>query len=188
MNSRDDQALLVLTTRGDDGAARELWARWGSRLIAFATVLLRRDGGHAAACDVVQGVFCRILSTDRATIAAVKDVGSWLAGAVRNESLNYIRASERRRVHTAASAGSIAGQGAAFDDVREALEALPEALREIVLLKHAAGLTFDQIALALNDNRNTIASRYGKAVKLMRDFAAAGQVVGPPAGVQEVRT
>jgi RNA polymerase sigma-70 factor (ECF subfamily) len=175
MNSGSDHDLLILTTRGDDAAARELWDRWGARLTAFAAVLLRHDGGHAAAADVVQGVFCRILTTDRAAIAAIRDVGSWLARAVRNEALNHIRASERRRAHTAAATASRRGAGEAFDDIREALAALPEALREIVLLRHAAGLTFDQIALALDDNRNTIASRYAKAVKLMREFAAAPQ-------------
>jgi RNA polymerase sigma-70 factor (ECF subfamily) len=170
-----DHDLLILTTRGDDAAARDLWERWGARLTAFAAVLLRHDGGHAAAGDVVQGVFCRILSADRAGIAAIQDVGSWLARAVRNEALNHIRSSARRRAHTAAVAAPVRGEGEGFDDIREALAALPEALREIVLLKHAAGLTFDQIALALDDNRNTIASRYAKAVRLMREFAGAPQ-------------
>src|SRR5881394_1395686 len=150
MHTRSDHDLLVLTTRGDDGAARELWARWGARLIAFA---------------------------------AVKDVGSWLARAVRNEALNHIRASERRRAHTAAVVVAGAPEAGAFEEVRETLAALPEALREIVLLKHVAGLTFDQVALALDDNRSTIASRYAKAVRLMREFAA-----GPLARPQEVRT
>lgn len=182
MNTAGDHDLLVLTTRGDDGAARELWARWGARLTAFAAALLRHDGGHEAAADVVQGVFCRILVMDRATIAAVHDVGSWLARAVRNEALNHIRASERRRAHTAVLGAPGRGGGERFDDLREALTALPEAMREIVLLKHAAGLTFDQIALALDDNRNTIASRYAKAVKLMRECSA-----GPQRERREVR-
>jgi DNA-directed RNA polymerase specialized sigma24 family protein len=71
--------LLQRTVRGDEAAARELWASWGSRMTALAEGLLRLDGGHAAACDVVQAVFCRILTLDRGTIAAVEDVGAWLA-------------------------------------------------------------------------------------------------------------
>jgi RNA polymerase sigma-70 factor (ECF subfamily) len=183
MDTRTDNELLTLTLRGDEGAATEVWSRWGTRLIAFATGLLRRDGGHAAACDVVQTVFCRILSTDRAAIAAVQEVGPWLARAVRNESLNFIRAADRRRAHTREV--EVRGPGAdpaGFDELHEALAALPEALREIVLLKHAAGLTFDQIALALGDNRNTIASRYTKALRLIREHASV-----PQAARQEVR-
>src|SRR4051812_46274489 len=100
MPTRSDHDLLLLTVRGDEAAARELWERWGGRLIAFATVLLRHAGGHAAASDVVQSVFCRILTTDRGSLASVQDVGAWLARAVRNESLNYIRAADRRQAHT----------------------------------------------------------------------------------------
>jgi RNA polymerase sigma-70 factor, ECF subfamily len=179
MHPRADQDLLLLTLRGDEAAAAELWSRWGSRLIAFATGLLRHDGGHAAACDVVQTVFCRILSADRESTLGVRDVGSWLARAVRNESLNHMRAGDRRKARIAALAQrhTIADAGA-FADVRDALDELPDGLREVVLLKHTAGLTFDQMAIVLSDNRNTIASRYAKALKLMRSRLAASE--NPP--------
>lgn len=174
MQSRSDHDLLLLTLRGDEAAAAELWTRWGSRLIAFATGLLRHDGGHAAACDVVQTVFCRILTADRDSALALRDVGSWLARAVRNESLNHMRAGDRRKARLAALTHRNAlSDPAAFSDVRDALEEIPDGLREVVLLKHAAGLTFDQMALVLGDNRNTIASRYAKALKLMRSLLAS---------------
>jgi RNA polymerase sigma-70 factor (ECF subfamily) len=172
MQPRTDQDLLLLTIRGDRAAAEELWSRWGGRLIALAAALLRREGGHAAACDVVQSVFCRILSHDRAALAAVGDVGPWLARAVRNESLNYIRAADRRRAHLEVRARLRPQAPGPFDDLREAMDALSDPLREIALLKHVAGLTFDQIALATGDNRNTIASRYAKAIKQMRESAS----------------
>lgn len=174
MHHRTDHDLLLLTIRGDEAAAAELWTRWGSRLIAFATALLRHDGGHSAACDVVQTVFCRILTTD--SPGAVRDVGSWLARAVRNESLNHMRAGDRRRARIAALRHpNTLPDPAAFADVRDALEVLPDGLREVVLLRHTAGLTFDQMAVVLGDNRNTIASRYAKALKLMRERLAPSE-------------
>jgi DNA-directed RNA polymerase specialized sigma24 family protein len=36
------------------------------------------------------------------------------------------------------------------------------------MLKHAGGLTFDQIALALDINRSTAASRYRAAIERLR--------------------
>jgi RNA polymerase sigma factor (sigma-70 family) len=180
MQPRSDQDLLLLTTRGDEAAAAELWTRWGSRLIAFATALLRHDGGHAAACDVVQTVFCRILTTDRESAGSLRDVGSWLARAVRNESLNHMRAGDRRRARIAALAQrNTLPDPAAFADVRDALDDLPDGLREVVLLKHTAGLTFDQMAVVLGDNRNTLASRYAKALKHMRARLADPQPPSP---------
>src|SRR5260370_615340 len=55
MGTRADQDLLMLTTRGDDGAARELWARWGAGLIAFAAGPVRDGGGGAAGGDGGEG-------------------------------------------------------------------------------------------------------------------------------------
>lgn len=51
------------------------------------------------------------------------------------------------------------------------LDALDEDSRELLILKHAAGLTFDQIALALNQNRNTVAARYRRAADFLRSRA-----------------
>jgi RNA polymerase sigma-70 factor (ECF subfamily) len=173
-----DHSLLMRTARGDDAAARTLWAIMGPRLIALAKGLMRSHGGEAAALDVVQTVFCRVLDADRSTLADVKDVAAWLARGVRNESLNHHRETRRREANTAASqqmarAAASVSDGAqdAFAELNAALDSLPESLREIVLLKHAAGLTFDQIAISLDDNRSTVASRYAKALKLLREGA-----------------
>jgi len=181
-----DHALLVRTARGDNEAARTLWALLGPRLIALAKGLLRSHGGEAAALDVVQSIFCRVLVTDRSTLADVKDVAAWLAQGVRNESLNYHRAMRRRESHKsdmpqAIGAGVVVDD--AFSDLNAALDALPESLREVVLLKHAAGLTFDQVALSLDDNRSTVASRYAKAMKLLREGSRPA-----PQAVKEVCT
>ena len=173
-----DLELLQRTCRGEDAPARELWSRFGPRLTAFAASLLRRDGGREAADDVVQAVFYRVIRTDRHTIAAVQDVAAWLARAIRNEALNHIRGRGVAR-HSAAGISLLPRSGgppsgphspeapAGFDDLHEALDSIPESLREVVLLKHVAGLTFDQIAISLDENRNTVASRYTKAMQLL---------------------
>ena len=59
----------------------------------------------------------------------------------------------------------------AASDALAALDALGEDDREVLILKHAAGLSFDQIALALEQNRNTVASRYRRAADFLRSRA-----------------
>ncbi|MCH8271418.1 MAG: hypothetical protein IH985_09460, partial [Planctomycetes bacterium] len=62
--------------------------------------------------------------------------------------------------------------------------------REVVLLRHAAGLTFDQIALALDLNRHTAASRYRAAIaRLRRELADDNPAahVRPPDEVSHAR-
>ena len=172
MHAAVDTTLLLRTARGDEAAARTLWTLMGSRLVALARGLLRGAGGDAAAMDVVQTVLCRVLTLDRASLAEVQDAEAWLARAVRNESLNYHRAVHRRRGHEPRALMERHGAGAGLGELEGALGELPEGLREIVLLKHAAGLTFDQIALSLGDNRSMVASRYAKALKLLRAWGA----------------
>ncbi|HYE63685.1 MAG TPA: sigma-70 family RNA polymerase sigma factor [Phycisphaerales bacterium] len=179
-----DHALLVRTARGDDAAARMLWAQVGPRLVALARAMLRSYGGEAAAMDVVQTVMCRVVGSERGQVSKVEDVAAWLARGVRNECLNYRRGIDRRdareAVATAPARHGTRGAGSqptpapdVFADLTEALNRLPDNLREVVLLKHAAGLTFDQMAISLNENRSTVATRYAKALKVLREPPAA---------------
>lgn len=165
-----DHDLLLRTHRGDERAARGLWSRFGPRLIAYATELLRDSGGRAAAEDAVQSVFCRILETPRAELRAVRDVPAWLTTLTRHTALN-LRRSEQREQRRRASSSAITGADdhhGSDADLHQRLGLLDEDLREIVLLKHAVGLTFDQIAITLDQNRSTINSRYRRAIELLR--------------------
>lgn len=177
---KPDHDLLLRTRRGDERAARGLWSRFGPRLIAYAAGLLRDSGGRAAAEDVVQSVFCRILETPRADLRAVRDVPAWLTTLTRHTALNVRRAEQRERQRRAAITDQAEPAAAApvivgADDLRgpdvnlhARLGSIDEDLREIVLLKHAVGLTFDQIAMTLDQNRSTINSRYRRALELLR--------------------
>lgn len=167
--SDDDRQLLIQTHRGHEASARLLWARHAPRLRAHAAAII--PGG---ADDVVQSVMCRLLELPSRRVLAIEDVGAYLAAAVRREALNHLR-SLRRAGERAASRpvrGSV-GDGSR-EDVRAALDGLPRRLREVVVLKHAAGLTFDQIAAALATNRNTIASRYRSALQQLREALSRG--------------
>lgn len=178
-----DSELLLATSRGDDAAARELWGRFGARLLAYAAAVLKKHGGAVAAQDVVQSVFCGILELDTRSIACVNDAASWLLRAVRNASLNHIRSVDRAAALRAARGLSSRDQSVASispsadpstfypqGSLRRAVESLDDELRELILLKHLAALTFDQIALCLDQNRNTIVSRYRKAIDSLRKY------------------
>lgn len=177
----DDRQLLVRTRDGDEPAARLLWERHAPGLLALARAVLPR---WLAAEDVVQGVFCRVVGMERRVLAGVEDVRAWLAQSVRREALTAIRAARRERARRGARAAGAGASGVGAvvgDELRRAVDALPRRLREVVVLKHVAGLTFDQVAAALEMNRNTAAGRYRTAIDLLReslaraDFAAAGR-------------
>lgn len=168
MTPADDHALLLRLRRGDHDAARTLWSRHAPALIVYARAILRDR--HLAE-DAVQSVFCRLITLDRRVLAAVADVRPWLATLVRREALNSLRA---RRRHDARLSHPPAPPAAPPDlqHLADALDALPRRLREPIVLRHVAGLTFDQLALALGLNRSTAATRYRVAAQALRDALA----------------
>ncbi len=53
--------------------------------------------------------------------------------------------------------------------VRQAIEALPEAQREVLVMKLYAGLTFDRISAVLGEPLSTVASRYRRALDKLKE-------------------
>jgi RNA polymerase sigma-70 factor (ECF subfamily) len=161
---QDDRSILEATRRGEDGPARELWRRYGGRLLAYAAAVVP---GQAE--DTVQRVFCRILELPAAEVAAVRDVPAWLVTLARREAITLRRREGREAARRARSARAGQAPAAGGDpDLAGAVAALPRPLREVVVLRHTAGLTIEQVAAALGANRNTVAWRYGRAVELLR--------------------
>ena len=149
--------------RGDEAAARALWSAHAGKMEAYARAILPHSLKSAAA-DSVQSVFCRILALDSRRVREIKEGLSFLLSSVRNECVSLIRSNRRRlqRERVAPRASSTTPDSRALE-LHQALDLLPRREREIIVLKHVAGLTFDQIELATGINRNTAASLYRQA-------------------------
>jgi RNA polymerase sigma-70 factor (ECF subfamily) len=172
--------LLVRTRRGDEVAARALWARYGPRMTALARGMLRQAGREHAAGDAVQAVFVAVLGRPVSELKRVRDVGAYLARSVRHAALNQIREHGRRQRREREAGGAAAGAGEAGgggslgvedcerERLMEALDGLPDGAREVLVLKHLAGLTFDQVAEVLELPRGTVSGRYRAAVIAVR--------------------
>ena len=167
--SADDQTLLRRTHAGHEPSARELWSRHAGWMAAYARSVLGRRG---LADDVVQSVFCRVLSLDRRAIRRVREVRPWLAQAVRHEALNQLRTLKRTARRDAAAGARASAHSVPADthpDLASALAGLPRRQREVAYLRHVAGLTVDQTAAALGVPRGTVASRNHAAMQRLRD-------------------
>ena len=166
----------------DEAAAPDDWTDWFARHGA-ALVLLARQWvpGRADAEDVVQEAFVRFWrSRQRA-----EDATAYLYACVRRCALEWHRSRHRRARREEASARSEAlpGRGDALftcplerDERRAAVESalarLPEAQREVLVMKVWGGLTFPQIAGALGVPADTAASRYRYAIAKLREQLA----------------
>ena len=164
----DDRTLLLRTHKGHEPSARALWERHAPAMLALAGAVLR-GRGVGSADDVVQAAFCRVLETERRRLRDVRDVRAWLCQTTRRLALNELRARRRERARRERVPSKTHHDPRDVDhDLARALDALPRRLREVVVLKHAAGLTFDQIATALDLPRTTAASRYQAALERLR--------------------
>ncbi len=160
-----DQVLLRATRRGDEAAARALHSRLAPAMISYARSILRDEG---LAEDAVQIAFCRLLTASIREVDRVESAPAWLACIVRREALTIMRGNRRmvQRHRRWADGrdpvfgGESGGGGSELEEIGRFVHALPRRLSEVIVLKHACALTFDEIAVALDINRNTAAARY----------------------------
>jgi RNA polymerase sigma-70 factor (ECF subfamily) len=157
--------------------APDEWVVWldqhGPALVLFARQWVTT---HADAEDVVQEAFVRFWrSRQRAT-----DPTAYLYCCVRHYALDWLRGRKRqsRREQTVArpEAEPLFAGALEQDERRAAIDAalrtLPADQREVLVMKIWGGLTFSQIALALQIPANTAASRYRYALARLREQMA----------------
>jgi len=130
----------------------------------------------ADAEDVVQNAFVRFW---RRQPSAAAEHYPLLFAAVRTSAIDFLRSQDRRlRRENDDRVEVLRDEAPCFDSGLEnrehaeaigaALERLPQAQREVVVLKIWGDLTFAQIAQNLDESINTIASRYRYALEALR--------------------
>ncbi|HZW06314.1 MAG TPA: sigma-70 family RNA polymerase sigma factor, partial [Phycisphaerales bacterium] len=124
----------------------------------------------------------------------------WLFRVAVNRIRDHVRASQRAATATDddlldARAGAAVGTGAdgrasvadsALAELRRALSALGDADRQVIELRHHAGLSFAAMADLLDEPLGTLLARHHRALKKLRDMMSDG--AGMRQSVMEDRT
>jgi RNA polymerase sigma-70 factor (ECF subfamily) len=173
-----DLELLQGIARGHEESFRTLFGRWAPRLGRF---LLQVTGSRETAEDLLQEAFLRILKA-APRFQPGGSVGSWMHRICANLAYSHWR---RRRASPfpgrvdpsilaevpASSLDSperLRTRQAFRQDVRAAVQQLPENHRMVFLLKLDQNLTYEEIAAVLGCPAGTAKSRFHHAVRKLR--------------------
>lgn len=182
---------------GDETAWRQVIDLYSRRVYALAR---SRCGNHDTAEEVTQSVFVTVAS--KLTSGGYAEQGrfeSWLFRV----AMNRVRDEARRRQRHAESsdplvfqAMPVAASGSAWsgsaasggglegelEALRRALGQLPEPDREVVELRHHAGMSFKEIALLLEEPLGTLLARHHRALRKLKTMIEPSDAEGSEKG------
>ena len=174
-----DEALLLRVGAGDEGAFRELFARYAAVSHALAFRLVRQA---QVAEEIVQEAFLAVWRTPERYDPARGSVRSWLMGTVHHRAVDAVRreqAQRRRTDQAAALAPRIAEDP--IDDVvsaldlprerrlvQKALAGLPDEQRDVIQRMYFDGMSQSQIAERTGLPLGTVKSRTLLAMRRLR--------------------
>jgi RNA polymerase sigma-70 factor (ECF subfamily) len=181
----DDLDLLRgFAERGDRAALGALFSRYADPAYRFA---LRLCGRPADAEDALQTAFLEVFR-HAAGFRGESSVKTWILGFVLNACRSKSREETRRRSRqeraAAANDATLIPSGLdrdLADQVREAVEELPEHYRSPVWLHYAEGLSPAEVGEVLKLSPDTVRKQLSRGIDRLRDLllpvGAAGSVV-----------
>lgn len=170
MTSDDDAGLVARLQASDDRAFEELVIGYQHRVFAVAARML---GNRAEAEEIAQEVFLRVHRAIRDFRGDAK-LSTWLYSITSRLCLNRLATSERRtgREDDEMLARVPSGGVGADEELerrqlqaalQQAIAALPDDRRIVVVLRDLEGLSYEEIAQALGLELGTVRSRLHRA-------------------------
>jgi RNA polymerase sigma-70 factor, ECF subfamily len=161
---------------GDMSALHFLYVRFADDVCAYVRSIVRDP--HTAE-DITQIVFTKLMKAIHKYERRDVPFAAWIIRVARNVALDHIRASRQiplAEVRTSDEGGDQVGFERALS-LREALARLPADQREVLVLRHVAGLSPGEIAERLGKSEASIHGlhhRGRRALKAaLRDLEAA---------------
>jgi RNA polymerase sigma-70 factor (ECF subfamily) len=157
----DDEALIRGAQAGDARAFEQLLERHYDTLFRFA---YKWCGNRPDAEDVTQQA-CIKLSRSLGQFRFESAFTSWLYRVVINCARDWARSQDRHASQPMETVDEMAGEGPSVErqvylwQLLHQLDALPEGIKETLLLVHAEGLTHGEAAKVLDVKESTVSWR-----------------------------
>lgn len=173
--SYSDIELADLVRSADDRAFKEIYDRYNKLLYLFAYNKLRNK---EEAKDVVQDVFAWVLN-NRTRFAINSSVSSFLYKSVLNKIFDIFRHQSVIRKYIEQGDHYIDIDSTETDYlirekdiaqmIRQEIDAMPQKMKEVYLLRFEQYLSAKEIAEQLNISENTVNTHLKRAAKKLRD-------------------
>ncbi len=181
MEATDEQLMLAYAA-GDAAAFEELYARYRGGLYRF---VLRGTKERGIAEDLFQEIWMRVIEA-RLRYAPRARFTTWLYTIAHNRMVDHWRkrglnvvslerddpddpASPEPAAQAAREPQRQAETNQQLERLAHALETLPQAQREVFLMREEGGLSLAQIAAATGSNEEAIKSRLRYALAKLRE-------------------
>ena len=159
MSSGDVDVTIMRAVRhakeGDIDALHYIYVRYADSIQGYVRSIV---GDHHEAEDVTQNVFAKLMTAIRKYEQRDVPFSAWILRVARNAALDQLRAKRLipcEEVRTSEE-GHEEGGLDRIQSLREALERLPEEQREVLVLRHIAGLSPGEIARRLDKSEGSI--------------------------------
>lgn len=158
---------------GDVGAFDALYRRHAAPLHGF---LRRMVGSDAASSDLLQVTFLHVVKA-RGRYARSERFTPWLYSIAHNATRDYLRLAHHRREEgeserldtEPAAEASLGADPAEVAALTRALDQLPAAYREAVVLHQLEGMSFPEIARALGTTTGAVKVRAHRGYVRLRE-------------------
>jgi RNA polymerase sigma-70 factor (ECF subfamily) len=172
MTEIDDHTLATACRKGDESAWGTLVDRYGRRVYGIAYhFTLRKEDAEELSQEIFLKVFENLHRFD-----GQYSFGAWIVSLARNLCIDQYRRRKREKSFVHVSDESVMPLLPASDDparnalqkertklLFEAIAELPEELSEILVLRDLEGMTYEEIAAALELPDGTVKSRLFRA-------------------------
>jgi RNA polymerase sigma-70 factor, ECF subfamily len=179
-----DREIMNAVSRaqaGDTDAIRVLYLRYKDNVYGYVLSFVRDQ--HEAE-DITQHVFLKLMSAIGKYRAREVPFTSWLLRVARNVALDHMRRRRTLPCEEVYETGHESDQTS--DDLRrgleQALQALPEDQRKVIVLRHLVGLTPGEIAARMERTEPSIHGLHHRARQALKQELLAIEC-GPTARV-----
>jgi RNA polymerase sigma-70 factor (ECF subfamily) len=182
-NSRLVEQAIVRAKAGDSEGLHFLYVRYAADVQRYVASVVH---DHHEAEDITQNVFAKLMKAIKRYEQREVPFAAWIMRVARNAALDHMRA--RRAIPTEevrlADGGQAQTSVGLSRDLRQALEQLPEDQREVLVLRHIAGLSPIEIAQALEKSESSVHGLHHRGRRTLQATLTelgAAPVVAPPA-------